>query len=120
MDKISILNLKLPGYHGVYDFEKKKEGIFEIDVDMFLDLSKPGHTDNLSDTVDYATVTAAIIKIFNAKQYSLIESIAESICKKLIDEFSIEKVNIKIRKPHAPIKANFDTVEVQLIREKDG
>ena len=120
MDKISILNLKLPGYHGVYDFEKKKEGIFEIDVDMFLDLSKPIQTDNLSDTVDYARVTEAIIKIFNVKHYNLIENLAESICKSLIDQFPIDKVSIKIRKPHAPIKANFDSVEVQLIRENDG
>ena len=120
MDKISIFNLKLPGYHGVYDFEKKKVGIFEIDVEMFLDLSKPGKTDNLIDSVDYANVTEIIIKIFNTKRYSLIESIAESICKSLIDQFPIEKVSLKIRKPHAPIKANFDNVEVQLIRVKDG
>jgi len=36
-----------------------------------------------------------------------------------MDQFPAEKVMIKIRKPHAPIQANFDTVEVQLIRSKN-
>ena len=35
MDKISILNLKIAGNHGVYDFEKERLGTFEIDVDIF-------------------------------------------------------------------------------------
>ena len=39
MDKISILNLKIAGNHGVYDFEKERPGTFEIDVEIFKDLS---------------------------------------------------------------------------------
>ena len=117
MDRISILNLKIPGRHGVYDFEKTKECIFELDIEMFLDLTKPGNSDDLIDTVDYASVTRIIIKTFNKKQHNLIESLAESICRKLLNKFPIKKIMIKIRKPHAPIKVNFDTVEVQLIRK---
>ena len=33
-------------------------------------------------------------------------------------EFQIEKVVIRVRKPHAPIKADFKNVEVELTRVK--
>ncbi|MFL2998349.1 MAG: dihydroneopterin aldolase [Candidatus Neomarinimicrobiota bacterium] len=119
MDKISILKLKIPGNHGVYDFEKKTQGTFELDVELFLDLITPCNTDQLKDTVDYARVTETIIRVFNEKHCNLIERVGEKICKELLNQFPVEKVMIKIKKPHAPIEANFDTVEVQLIRLKN-
>ena len=119
MDKISILKLKIPGNHGVYDFEKKIQGTFELDVELFLDLMKPCSTDQLKDTVDYARVTESIIRVFNENHCNLIERVGEKICKELLNQFPVEKVMIKIKKPHAPIEANFDTVEVQLIRSKN-
>ena len=119
MDKISILKLKIPGNHGVYDFEKKTQGTFELDVELFLDLITPCSTDQLKDTVDYARVTETVIRVFNEKHCNLIERVGEKICKELLNQFPVEKVMIKIKKPHAPIEANFDTVEVQLIRSKN-
>tara|TARA_S200000501_G_scaffold176520_1_gene166179 strand:+ start:334 stop:702 length:369 start_codon:yes stop_codon:yes gene_type:complete len=119
MDKISILKLKIPGNHGVYDFEKKTQGTFELDVELFLDLITPCNTDQLKDTVDYARVTETVIRVFNEKHCNLIERVGEKICKELLNQFPVEKVMIKIKKPHAPIEANFDTVEVQLIRLKN-
>ena len=119
MDKISILKLKIPGNHGVYDFEKKIQGTFELDVELFLDLTTPCSTDQLKDTVDYARVTETVIRVFNEKHCNLIERVGEKICTELLKKFPVKKVIIKIKKPHAPIEANFDTVEVQLIRSKN-
>ena len=39
MSILSIKNLKIPAKHGVYDFEKNKSGIFEIDIHVHLDLA---------------------------------------------------------------------------------
>ena len=119
MDKISILKLKIPGNHGVYDFEKKTQGTFELDVELFLDLTIACSTDQLKDTVDYARVTESIIRVFNENHCNLIERVGEKICIELLNQFPVEKVMLKIKKPHAPIEANFDTVEVQLIRSKN-
>ena len=119
MDKISILKLKIAGNHGVYDFEKKTQGTFELDVELFLNLRVSCSTDQLKDTVDYARVTETVIRVFNEKHCNLIERVGEKICKELLNQFPVEKVMIKIKKPHAPIEANFDTVEVQLIRSKN-
>ena len=118
MDKISIINLKILARHGVYDFEKDKDGLFELDIEMYTNLSKPGKSDLLIDTVNYDEAIGVVTDIFQGKDYNLIEAAAEDICKELLSKYSIEKVNVRIRKPHAPIKANLDTVEVELIRKK--
>ena len=118
MDKIRILNLKIPAHHGVYEFEKNKEGLFEIDVEMIADLSKAGKSDSLDDTIHYDETVSAVTKVFTEKDYHLLEAVGESICRRLLAQFPIQKVVIRIRKPHAPIIANLDTIEVELVRDE--
>ena len=118
MDCIRIINLKIPARHGVYDFEKDKDKLFELDAELFLDLTIPGKSDKLEDSVNYAEVVEFITDIFILKDRNLIESVAEDISNKLLLKYPLKRVIIKVRKPHAPIKANFDNVEVELIREK--
>ena len=116
MDKIRILNLKIPGRHGVYEFENDQDHLFELDVEMHKQLSYSSETDDLKDTVDYDAVVNMITNVFSSKNHTLLEAVGESICKNLLKKFSIEKVIIKIRKPHAPVSANIDTVELELTR----
>ena len=117
MDKIRLLNLKIPAKHGAYEFEKDKEGLFELDIEMYTDLSLPGSSDDLTDTVNYDEAVSLITEIFTEKEYNLIEAVGDTICSRLLHQYPIQKVRIKIRKPHAPIMANLDTVEVELTRE---
>ena len=116
MDCIRIINLKIPGRHGVYEFEKEKDGLFELDVELFLNLKSAGKSDDLSKTVNYDEAVGIIMEVFNSKDRNLIESVAEDIARELLSKYTISKVMIRIRKPHAPISANFDTVEVELER----
>ena len=117
MDRIRILNLKIPAKHGAYEFEKDKEGLFELDIELYTDLSLPGSSDDLKDTVNYDEAVSLIREMFTEKEYNLIEAVGETICSRLLEQYPIQKVRIKIRKPHAPIMANLDTVEVELTRE---
>ena len=118
MDSIHINDLKIPARHGVYDFEKSKDGIFEIDLELYCDLERAGISDNLGDTLDYQEIISFTIEEFTRKRYKLVEAVAESVCRRLLKEFQIEKVVIRVRKPHAPIEADFKNVEVVLIRIK--
>ena len=116
MDCIRIINLKIPARHGVYEFEKEKDGLFELDVELFLDLKSAGKSDDLARTVNYDEAVGIITEVFNSKDRNLIESVAEDIARELLSKYTISKVIIRIRKPHAPISANFDTVEAELER----
>ena len=119
MDSIRIKNLKIPARHGVYEFEKEKDGIFELDINLYLHLLKAGKSDRLEDTINYEDIISTVTKAFTEKQYALVEAAAQSVCDRLLNDFKIDKITIRVRKPHAPIDADFETVEVQLNRKNE-
>jgi len=95
MDKVRILNLKIPARHGVYEFEKDKDGLFELDVEMHKMLTMAGQSDELKHTIDYDKAISIIIEKFTEKDFHLIEAAGESICEKLLSVFPIQKVIIR-------------------------
>ena len=119
MDCIRIKNLKVKARHGVYEFERKKDGIFELDIEIYLLLEKSGQSDKLEDTIDYDNIVSIATKAFTEKNYNLLEAAAQSVCEKLLNAFKVFKVIVRVRKPHAPINADFDTIEVKLIRQNE-
>ena len=119
MDSIRIKNLKIPARHGVYEFEKEKEGTFELDIELYLPLFKAGESDRLEDTINYEDIISVVTKAFTDKQYALVEAAAQSVCDRLLNDFKIDKITVRVRKPHAPIDADFGTVEVQLNRKNE-
>ena len=119
MDCIRIKNLKVKARHGVYEFERKKDGTFELDIELYLSLEKSGQSDKLEHTIDYDNIVSIATKAFTGKDYNLVEAAAESVCEKLLYAFKVAKVILRVRKPHAPINAEFDTIEVELIKENE-
>ena len=119
MDSIRIKNLKISARHGVYEFEKEKDGVFELDINLYLPLLKAGKSDRLEDTINYEDIISTVTKAFTEKQYALVEAAAQSVCDRLLNDFKIDKITIRVRKPHTPIDADFETVEVQLNRKNE-
>ena len=119
MDCIRIKNIKIKARHGVYEFERKKDGIFELDIEIYLLLEKSGQSDKIEDTIDYDNIVSIATKAFTEKNYNLLEAAAQSVCEKLLDALNVAKVILRVRKPHAPIDASFDTIEVELIRKNE-
>ena len=119
MDRIRIKNLMIPPMHAHYEFEKEKDGTFELDIELYLPLLKAGKSDRLEDTINYEDIISTVTKAFTEKQYALVEAAAQSVCDRLLNDFKIDKITIRVRKPHAPIDADFETVEVQLNRKNE-
>lgn len=55
-DKLVLRGLRFHGFHGVKLEEKKLGQKFVIDVDVWLDLSDAGKSDDISDTVSYTDI----------------------------------------------------------------
>ncbi len=119
MDKITVKNLKLFAYHGVNPEEKENGQSFIIDVDYFLDLENACKSDSLDDTVNYAKAVKTIRRVFTEKSYDLIERAAQVIADALLEDFKeIEKVSVTVKKPEAPVSAEFDYMAVTIHRER--
>ncbi len=119
MDKIQIRGLNVFAWHGV-GLEEKQEGQpFILDVDMECNLKKAGETDSLGDTVNYAAVIEEITRVMREKSYDLIERAASRVAETILkmDE-RIVRVRVLLKKPEAPIQAQFDYVAVEVTRER--
>ena len=119
MDKITIKNLKLFAFHGVNPEEKENGQNFVIDLACELDLSVPCETDRLEDTVSYAKIIKTVIAVFTAEKYDLLEKAAQVVCDAVLAQYKkIRAVELTLKKPEAPIKAEFGYTAVQIRRER--
>ena len=119
MDKIIIHGLRIFAYHGVDMQEKEKGQPFVLNVTLHLPLDKPGRTDRLDDTVNYASAVKLIRRVMTEEKYDLIEKAAQRTADALLAKFPrLRQVELELQKPHAPIAADFDYVAVYISRER--
>ena len=120
MDKILIRNLKIYAYHGVLDEEKANGQYFIFDIDVSVDISLPCVTDNVEDTVNYALMVECITEIFTSQKDDLVERAAQRVADGLFAQFEkISALRILLKKPSAPIDADFDWVGVEINRKRE-
>ena len=118
-DVIRLHNAVFYAYHGVLSDEQSLGGKFEVDVDLYCDLSRGSQTDDLRRTVDYQKVYACIRTLVLARKHFLLESVAGTIAKGILKEFrAVRRVTVRVRKPSAPLKGVVDHVEVELTRSR--
>jgi len=115
MDRIIIKGLKLYAFHGVNPEEKENGQDFILDISAYLPLAKAGKTDYLEDTVSYAKIIKLTRAVFTAEKYDLIETAARKVAAEILKTFDmIESITVTLKKPDAPIKADFDYVAVEI------
>ena len=119
MDKILIRDLKIFAFHGVNEEEKINGQNFVFDIDLYVNMTKACYSDNVEDTVSYAKVIKTVTRVFTAKKYDLLEKAAQITADAILDEYSdVSKVTVTLKKPEAPMKADFSFVGVQIERER--
>ncbi len=119
MGIIRLKNMQFYGYHGVSESEKHLGGKFEVDVELKMDLIEAIATDSLESTIDYEAVYKTVDNCVKNDTYYLIESLADSIAREILSRFSVSEINVRVRKPHAPINGMLDTVEVEVSHKKE-
>ena len=103
-DRIILNDLGFYGYHGLMNEEKALGQRFFIDVQCGVDLSAPGRTDQVSQTVSYAKIYDVVKAAFETRRMHLIEAVAHNIIEAIFEAFQeVEWVVLRVRKPEAPI-----------------
>ncbi len=117
MDRIRISGLKIFAHHGVYEEEKVRGQTFDINAVLYMNMEKAGKSDELSDAVDYGAVCLFIDSYMRENHFNLLEALAEHMARALLLQYpEIEKIDLEIEKPDAPIPLRFETVSVRIVR----
>lgn len=119
MDKIIVKGLRVFAYHGVNEEEKRDGQNFEIDVTASLDLSAACTSDCIDDTVSYAKILKTTVRVMKEQSYDLLERAAQRIAEQLFKDFpQIMELEVLLKKPEAPIQADFDYTAVLINRKR--
>ena len=121
MDRIMIKDLHIFAYHGVNIEEKIHGQNYYIDITAEVDLLKACQTDDIDDSVSYSKMIKRAAYAFTSEKFDLIEKAAQEIADILLREFEpIRAVEVTVRKPEAPVKAEIGYVAVSIRRERNG
>lgn len=104
MNHLILKDLELFGFHGVYDEEKSLGQKFLIDMDISIDLSHAGESDNLNETINYGKLCQELQEIFTKNKYKLLEKATTVLCDYILMNYTeVTDVEITLKKPWAPI-----------------
>ena len=120
-DRLILRGMRFVARHGVHPEEKIEPQRFEVDVVLHADLARPAETDALDDTIDYSALYELVAAIVNGPSFDLIEALAGAIARAVLaatDPALVDAVEVRVRKPDAPIDGELDTVEAALFRRR--
>jgi len=112
----TIKDLKLFGYHGVYDNEIKNGQYFYITVKYSI-LEKSISNDKIHSSFDYSEVVEEIKNCFNIKRYNLIELLASDIHSFIMNKFNFSNLHIIIKKKKPSIDNKVKYIAVDFSNE---
>ncbi|MCZ4272883.1 dihydroneopterin aldolase [Maritalea porphyrae] len=119
-DKIVLADLAFYGYHGVMQEENALGQRFRIDLECGVDLSKPGLTDDVEDTISYDQIFNLVNERVTQTRFKLIEALGQHLIDGLFDTFeTIEWVRVRVRKPEAPIPVVTGEFAIELVRDRE-
>ncbi len=115
-DRIVLSGMRFEGRHGATAEEREWPQLIELDVELWLDLSLAGRSDELAATVDYGPVIELCRDVVERRSFRLLEAIAEAVASSVLKGTAAEGVVVRVRKPAVPVDAELDYAGVEIRR----
>jgi dihydroneopterin aldolase len=116
VDRILVEGIRVLGTHGVLPEEQARPQPFRVDVELVVDLTAAGQSDDLADTVDYAAVVDSVTRIVEKGHFQLLEVLATRIAEECRADQRVQGVVVTVRKLRPPVAAQLDHVAVRIER----
>lgn len=121
-DTIELRGLRLVGVVGLLPEERDRAQPLEVDLDVEVDLTAAGVTDDLGDSVDYGTicdaVSVAVVGV-DAVQPLLLERLASVLAESVLAvDDRIAAVTLSVRKVRPPVSHDLATSGVRIRRQR--
>ena len=117
-DVVEIRGLRLSGICGVHEHEQAQAQPLEVDLDLAIDLTAAGSSDDLDDTINYASVIDAVTDIVSTGSPALLEHLAATIAGACLADPRVESVTVAVRKLRPPVPQLVDTTGVRITRRR--
>ena len=99
-------------FDGRSDFLREVIDELEIDVTVWMKQDQR--------ILDYRRLYASVRAVVESPDLFYLEELAESIASRVLDEPSVRRARVAIRKPHVAIGGPLRDVEVAIVRPRDA
>jgi dihydroneopterin aldolase len=113
-DRITVAGIKLYPHIGTTPEEKATTQECEAFLTVWVDLQGAASLDDIDRSVDYSKIMETAQKTASACEYNLIETLAYRIARKVLVDFPVSRVRVRLRKRPASMRNSVDYVEVQV------
>ena len=113
---IRLWGLRVRGFHGVLPEERRDGQDFVVDVALDLDVSEAAETDDVTRTVHYGELAEQLAAIVAGDPVDLLETLATRLADACLANPRVERAEVTVHKPGAPIPVAFGDVSVTVVR----
>jgi D-erythro-7,8-dihydroneopterin triphosphate epimerase len=100
-DTLVIKELLVRTVLGVTADERRDKQDVLVSVALETDTSTPGKTDDITDAVNYRTISKQILALAEKSSVHLIERFAEEIASLCLEDPRVERARVTVEKPGA-------------------
>lgn len=120
-DRIELRGLRLTGVVGVLPEERGRPQPLELDLDLLVDTTAAGLSDELSDTVDYGAVCDAVADVVTSGEPLLLERLSAVVAERVLAlDGRIDAVELGVRKLRPPVAHALTSSGVRIVRRRAG
>ncbi len=112
-DKIEIKDLLLRAIIGINDWEREKKQDVLVNIVLFTDLQASAASDDITQTVNYRSLTKKVIDHVESSARYTIEALAADVARLCLAEAGVERVRVRVEKPGALRFARSVGVEIE-------
>ena len=98
MDIIYISQLRVETVIGVYEWERHIRQVVLLDLEMATDVARAAATDNIADALNYKAVAKRVAAFVEGTRFQLVETLAERVAERVLDEFGVPWVRLRVCK----------------------
>jgi len=112
--KIRLQNIRFRARHGALRAERDLPRDFVVDVTVEMPTTALPAKDSLSRVFDYEKLASIVVDEGTTKTYKLLETLAQRLIERMLEETPAETVTIEVRKFSPPTSASVDAFTVEL------
>jgi dihydroneopterin aldolase len=99
VDRIALRGIRAYGKHGVFPHERERVAPFDVDVAIEMNLDAAAASDDLLDTLDYASVHRTLVHVVAGTSFALLERLAAELAAAVLADARVQAVEVTVAKP---------------------
>lgn len=115
-DRILVAGLRVETRVGWTDEERAQPQTLLVDLDVETDATSSAGSDDLADTVDYATLIGEVARYLSTHEARLLETLAAGVAELVSAMNGVKRVSVEIAKEVVPVPEEVGRVAVRVER----